>query len=103
MGYLIWPTVVRIAGYGARIVCSDIDAASGSPACWRPPEEPGFADAARRFCSLNCEWNPATGRLLALMDLRGNFVSVDPRTGSEVSFPASHMLDSIARAGTAAP
>jgi hypothetical protein len=101
--YLVWPTVVRIAGYGARIVCSDIDEANGSPACWRPRDVLGFADAARRFCTLDCEWNPATGSLLALQDGAGSIALVDPRTGSETSFYASHMLDSVARAKAVAP
>ena len=97
--YLIWPTVVRIAGYGARILCSEIDEASALSACWHPRDELGFADAARRYCALDCEWNPATGSLLATMNYPGRFAYVQPRTGSVEVINANPMLDSLARVG----
>jgi hypothetical protein len=97
--YLIWPTMVRIAGYGARVLCSEIDEEYGYPACWHPRGEPGFADAARRFCASDCEWNPATGMLLARTNYHGRFVYVQPSTGTEQYIEANPTLDSLLRAG----
>lgn len=96
--YLIWPTVVRIAGYGARIVCSEIDEAYGYPACWRPGNELGFADAARRYCTMDCEWNPASGLLVATTNYPGRFLFVQPHTATEETFETIYMLDSLAKA-----
>jgi hypothetical protein len=96
--YLTWPTVVRIAGYGARIVCSEIDEAYGYSACWRARNELGFADAARRYCAMDCEWNPASGLLVSTTNFNGRFLFVRPHTGSEETFDTIYMLDSLAKA-----
>jgi hypothetical protein len=93
--FLTWPTVVRIAGYGSRVVCSELDILSGSPACWLPEGIAGFADAAQRYCADDCEWNPATGRLLARKS--GQFISVEPATARESSIFDDSLLTRYAR------
>jgi hypothetical protein len=59
--------LVRVAGKGRRLVCSDSDRLTSPNACWLPEGVPAFADSARFWCGGgNCEWTEALGRLIAI-------------------------------------